>query len=205
MGDPALDRVPHWSPDGNWISCFSNRSGKLQIWKIRPDGSDLQQITDVAEEVAYSAWSPDASRLAVTTAGISKRLVSFVVDSSRRSSEQQAEPLPPLPDAKYPLTPNSWSPDGQRLIGFAGPSASPSTGIVVYTFKTGRMSARPISANGRCGCRTAGACCSATAGSTSGCWILKRRRRRQSIQAAATCSVRLASHRTVARRTIRGV
>jgi Tol biopolymer transport system component len=134
-GDSALDRVPHWSPDGKWISCFSNRSGKLQIWKVRPDGSDLQQITDVAEESAYSTWSPDGSRLAVTTNLAAKHPESFIIDPSRRWSEQRPVTLPPIPSSQYPLTPNSWSPDGQRLIGFAGPT-SPSTGVIMYTFKT---------------------------------------------------------------------
>jgi WD40 repeat protein len=44
--DSATDRMPRWSPDGKWIACFSNRSGRLELWKIRPDGSDLQQLTE---------------------------------------------------------------------------------------------------------------------------------------------------------------
>ena len=43
--DPANDRYPTWSPDGRQIALFSNRSGKNQIWSIRPDGSDLRQLT----------------------------------------------------------------------------------------------------------------------------------------------------------------
>jgi Tol biopolymer transport system component len=134
-GDPAFDRVPHWSPDGKWISFFSNRSGRLQIWKIRPDGGDLQQITDGADETAYSTWSPDASQLAATLAGTPKHPESYIVDLSRRWSEQRPEKLPPIPGSEYPLTPNSWSPDGRRLIGWAGP-ASPSLGVVMYTLET---------------------------------------------------------------------
>jgi serine/threonine protein kinase len=34
--------VPRWSPDGKQIAFFSNRSGRPQIWTIRPDGSNLQ-------------------------------------------------------------------------------------------------------------------------------------------------------------------
>src|SRR2546426_1354179 len=43
-GDTASDRLPRWSPDGNWIAVFSNRSGPLQIWKIRSEEhtSELQ-------------------------------------------------------------------------------------------------------------------------------------------------------------------
>ena len=133
--DSALDRVPHWSPDGTWISFFSNRSGKLQIWKIRPDGSDLQQITDFANEAAYSAWSPDGSQLAVATPRASQHEATYIVDPSRRGGEQRPAILPAVPGSPYPLAPNAWSPDGQRLIGFAGPT-SPSLGVNMYTFKT---------------------------------------------------------------------
>ena len=60
--DSAIDRMPRWSPDGNWVACFSNRSGRLELWKIRPDGSDLQQLTE--DGAGYLAWAPDGSRIA---------------------------------------------------------------------------------------------------------------------------------------------
>jgi Tol biopolymer transport system component len=130
--DPAIDRVPHWSPDGNWISCFSNRSGKLHIWKIRPDGSDLQQVTNGADDMPSSAWSPDGSRLVVATFGAA-RPRTLIVDPNRGWNEQRPETFPPVPDSPDPFTPNSWSRDGQRLIGYTGPT-SPSSGLVMYTF-----------------------------------------------------------------------
>jgi dipeptidyl aminopeptidase/acylaminoacyl peptidase len=58
-GDAALDRVPRWSPDGNWIAFFSNRAGEYTMWKIRPDGRELQQMANAG---TYAAWSPDRSR-----------------------------------------------------------------------------------------------------------------------------------------------
>jgi TolB protein len=132
--DPAFDRVPHWSPDGQWISCFSNRSGKLQIWKIRPDGSDLRQVTDYEEDAPFSAWSPDSSRIASSGFG-GQRLQAFVVNVNRPWTEQRVELLPPIPGSRYPFTPNAWSPNAERLIGFTGPTA-PSLGVMMYTFKT---------------------------------------------------------------------
>ena len=54
-------RVPRWSPDGSWIAFFSNRTGMYQLWRIRPDGSDLQQLTDAGDDVRYPIWSPDGS------------------------------------------------------------------------------------------------------------------------------------------------
>jgi eukaryotic-like serine/threonine-protein kinase len=135
-GDRALDRVPHWSPDGQWISTFSDRSGRLQIWKIRPDGSDLRQVTDGPTGSAYSTWAPDSSRLALRTdMGPGRPGRALIVDVNRPWSEQRPEELPRVPDSTQAFTPNSWSRDGQQLVGFTGPT-SPSSGIVVYTLKT---------------------------------------------------------------------
>jgi Tol biopolymer transport system component len=134
-GDAALDRLPHWSPDGQWISCFSNRSGRLQIWKIRPDGSDLQQITDAPKGAAYSTWSHDGSRLAFASAIEDGPAAVYVLDTNRRWSEQHPEMLPANPDSRYVYTVNSWSPDGQRLVGQDGLTV-PSVGMFTYTFST---------------------------------------------------------------------
>lgn len=46
--DQAEDIVPSWSRDGQWIYFTSNRGdsgGRLQIWKIAPDGSKAEQMT----------------------------------------------------------------------------------------------------------------------------------------------------------------
>ena len=37
---------PDWSADGEWIYFNSSRTGLMQIWRIHPDGSGLQQLTD---------------------------------------------------------------------------------------------------------------------------------------------------------------
>jgi len=120
--DKAIDRVPRWSPDGAWITAFSNRSDALQIWKIRPDGSDLQAVTQVTQAGVH-AWSPDGRRLAATgslaasgtqgaTAG-----QAMMFDISRPAAEQTPERLPdgPPPDPRF--VPNSWSANGRWIAG----------------------------------------------------------------------------------------
>jgi Tol biopolymer transport system component len=134
-GEQTFDRVPHWSPDGEWISFFSTRSGHLQVWKIRPDGGDLRQITDVAPGAAYHAWSPDAKQMAAASTSGQKGGKTLVFDPARTWSEQVPEVLPQVPGSEYAFAPNSWSLDGEKLIGFTGPT-SPSLGIVIYRFKT---------------------------------------------------------------------
>ncbi len=55
--------IPTWSPDGNWIAY-----GRGGIWKIRPDGSGLVQLTSLASGQSHTdqVWSPDSLNLAFT-------------------------------------------------------------------------------------------------------------------------------------------
>ncbi len=59
---PGLDDGPEYSPDGNYIYFNSVRSGGMQIWRMRPDGSrsnsrGLEQLTDDG----YNNWFPHIS------------------------------------------------------------------------------------------------------------------------------------------------
>jgi len=130
-GDPAVDRVPRWSPDGQWIVCFSTRSGPSELWKIRPDGSGLQQLTD--EGGSYFAWSPDGSRIA--NFGDPARSTGFWIFDPRRAWRQQKPEhhAKPLGDAANRFFVNSWSPDGTRLVGEVQGKAS---GVLMYTLAT---------------------------------------------------------------------
>ncbi|MBI2072105.1 MAG: PD40 domain-containing protein [Gemmatimonadetes bacterium] len=138
-GDSASDRMPRWSPDGNGIAMFSNRSGPLQIWKIRPDGSGLTQLTHAPGNVAYAVWSPDGRRMAAAGPGADHR-ATYVFDPSRPWGEQQPEVLPTLPDSlapfapQSPFAPHSWSPDGRRLAGMI---SALDRGVILYTFDGG--------------------------------------------------------------------
>ena len=127
--DAAKDRLPRWSPDGQWISTFSDRSDHLELWKIRPDGSDLRQVT--GQGGSYHAWSPDGLRIAAVI-GVESRGQVGVVDSTRLWKEQKVEELPPFnpPPARFRV--NSWSPDGERLVGHADAG---SIGIATYSLR----------------------------------------------------------------------
>ena len=43
--DGILDEAPAWFPDGKQLAFQSTRSGSMQIWKMRADGSDPVQVT----------------------------------------------------------------------------------------------------------------------------------------------------------------
>ncbi len=55
---------PVYSPDGQYIYFDSSRSGTLQIWRMRADGSEAEQMTDDDFLNSSPHISPDGSTLA---------------------------------------------------------------------------------------------------------------------------------------------
>ena len=53
----GLDDGPEYSPDGKYIYFNSFRTGRMQIWRMRADGSQPEQITSDA----YANWFPHLS------------------------------------------------------------------------------------------------------------------------------------------------
>jgi len=58
VGGDARNRGPAWSPDGNWIAFYSNRSGAYEIWAVRSDGTDLTQLTTEGGNLTTPRWTP---------------------------------------------------------------------------------------------------------------------------------------------------
>lgn len=54
---PGLDDGPDYSPDGRHIYFNSLRTGRMQIWRMRADGSQPEQLTSDA----YANWFPHPS------------------------------------------------------------------------------------------------------------------------------------------------
>ena len=48
---------PTWSPDNEWIA-FTSGVEDRQLFKIRRDGRDLQQLTDLDCDIKVASWSP---------------------------------------------------------------------------------------------------------------------------------------------------
>jgi Tol biopolymer transport system component len=134
--DAAIDRLPRWSPDAKWIAFFSNRrNAHYQVWKVRPDASDLQQLTDVSNDVRYPVWAPDGTRMAVTMIGTTPEAGQvYIFDPMRPWKDQNAQILPALQAPRTLFLVNSWSHDGERLVGQAG---LVSQGIVTYALRSG--------------------------------------------------------------------
>ncbi|AFD28047.1 MULTISPECIES: TolB family protein [Deinococcus] len=57
--------TPFPSPDGTWIAFTSAQEGSEQIWIMRVDGTERQQIT-FGEPHSFPAWSPDGQMIVCT-------------------------------------------------------------------------------------------------------------------------------------------
>ena len=126
--DLARDRTPYWSPDGSRILFASNRSGKSEAWTIRPDGSDLTQITHLPDQpVVYPFWSPDGKQIAFNYYSHGTALL----DLLRPQSLPRV--LPPV-EGGHVFNGSAWSKDGRSLAG--GMSMRPdeqSAGVVLWS------------------------------------------------------------------------
>jgi TolB protein len=55
------DFAPSWSPDGAWIAFHSIRDRKSDIFLIKPDGSELRQLTRTGDNF-WPVWRPCSDR-----------------------------------------------------------------------------------------------------------------------------------------------
>jgi len=54
---------PDYTPDGGWIWFNGERAGKVELWRIKPDGSDLEQMTDDTAVNWFPHPSPDGQHV----------------------------------------------------------------------------------------------------------------------------------------------
>ncbi len=97
-----------WSPDGAWLAFLSQRSGYNEIWLMRGNGQELQQLTMVGADIGELAWSPDGKRLACTVnrGGAFDLALVSVPGGELRDVRQGHGVFAAL----------NWAPDGKSLV-----------------------------------------------------------------------------------------
>ena len=63
---PAADYNARWSPCGKCVFFLSTRSGSSQVWRIKVDGGEAEQVTKLPLDVGNLVVSPAGEILAVT-------------------------------------------------------------------------------------------------------------------------------------------
>ena len=105
--DPAPDRSPSWSPDGQQIAFASRRADNWDIYSMRADGSDLRRLTEDPAYDGEPAWSPDGTRIAFSSSRDGD-LDIFVLELSSGALRRVTDD----PAADYQPT---WAPDSRQL------------------------------------------------------------------------------------------
>lgn len=54
----GVDLIAEWSPDGEWIAFGSSRAGNWDVYIVKPDGSELRQVTTAPEFDGDPKWVP---------------------------------------------------------------------------------------------------------------------------------------------------
>ena len=123
-------RDPAWSPDGKWISWFSDSSGEYQLIVASQDGTTKRAIALTEPSHYYTPeWSPDAKHILFHDTHL--RL--WVLDvASGKATHVDTDPYM-MPDRS--LDPR-FSPDG-RWIAYARRLPSMFRAIFVYNVETG--------------------------------------------------------------------
>ena len=104
------DESISWSPDGHWLGFRSTSIESLGVWdlyRMRPDGSDVQRLT-VIQDIRDYAWSPDGKSIAVVAESSKIYLINL-----GNGSQHQIVSMDSISSV-------SWSPDGEWLAFISG-------------------------------------------------------------------------------------
>jgi serine/threonine protein kinase len=129
---PTASSIPTFTPTPTWtatptivpsptrvgggvgqIAFASNRTGEPQIWIMDVDGTNLRQITQIAEGACQPDWHPDGTRLVFISPCAKNTDVYwgaslFIIHVNGSG----LTPLPTVPGGDYEP---AWSPDGEMI------------------------------------------------------------------------------------------
>ncbi|GGD13404.1 TolB family protein [Aquisalinus flavus] len=118
----GLDDGADFSPDGEWIYFNSTRSGAMQLWKVRPDGSEPMQVTF---DENYRDWfphpSPDGEHIIMVSFGLDVDLADHPPNRDvwlRMMPADGSEPpqiIAKLFGGQGTINVPSWSPDSSKV------------------------------------------------------------------------------------------
>jgi Tol biopolymer transport system component len=146
-GQPgAQDDFASWSPDGtrlvftHWEHSSLGGLDQFAVDTIKPDGTDLRQVTPNDVQAGEPVWSPDGT------------LIAFQSPPDREGVAKNLYTIRPDGTGMNPLTNNldgtdsnhpTWSPDGSQ-VAFSHVPAGSATGADLYVVNRDGSQPRPV-------------------------------------------------------------
>ena len=127
----SAERQPAWSPDGKWISYFSDKSGEYQLVIESQDGVGTPREIAFEQASFYytPVWSPDSTRLLYTDTNLNVWVMDIATGRAKIVGND------PWMVPQRTLAP-SWSPDS-KWVAFASRLNTLYRAIVVANVETG--------------------------------------------------------------------
>jgi tricorn protease len=129
----TAERTPAWSPDGKWVSWFSDASGEYRLVIAPQDGLGGKREIAIPDPKFYytPAWSPDSKRIVFTDTDLRLWLANVEAGTVKQV------------DADAWMVPTRsvdpvWSPDS-RWIAYAKRLNNLLHAIFVYSVETGQI------------------------------------------------------------------
>ncbi len=111
-----LDYNPTWSPRADWIAFTSERVGSADLYRVHPDGTGIERLTDNPAYDDQAAFSPDGKKLVF----VSTRAAGFANLWTLDTATHKASPLTSGHSGDFRP---AWSPDG-KWIAFSSDRGS---------------------------------------------------------------------------------
>jgi Tol biopolymer transport system component len=107
-GTTDVDYDPAWSPDGGWIAFTSERNGSADLYRMKPDGTSIERLTDSPAYDDQAAFSGDGQQIVFVTTRANGTADLWTLDVRTHA----AKALTSGPGGDYRP---SWSPDGSWI------------------------------------------------------------------------------------------
>jgi YVTN family beta-propeller protein len=103
----ANDQVPNWSRDGKRLLFYSDRTGKDQIYTMKPDGTDVRRVfaSEFNDNAAF--WSRGSRKISFTSDRDGNREL-YVMDADGKNARR-------LTNTRATERAGVWAPDGTRI------------------------------------------------------------------------------------------
>jgi len=124
----VAERYPTWSPDGRWVTYFSDRTGEYELTRRAADGTGQEEtLTDLGPGFRYRPqWSPDSRRVLFIDQTMTLWLHDVEAHTTTRIDRQLWRYHPELEQFRV-----DWSPDS-RWIAYSKDLPNRQSAIALY-------------------------------------------------------------------------